>query len=69
MDQVFVFNMDEGLQRFPLPGMNTSNHPTVKGLTCATQRYPARELHVEKHGDRDAMVCYHKVGTPQGWET
>ena len=33
---------------------------------CATQRYPARELHVEKHGDRDSVVCYHKVGTLQG---
>ena len=32
------------------------------------QRYPARELHLEKHGDRDAMVCYHKVGTHQGWD-
>lgn len=31
----------------------------------AMQRYPARELHVEKHGDRDAMVCYHRVGTSQ----
>ena len=45
---------------------DTSNLPTFSLLTCATQRFPARELHVEKHGDRDAMVCYHRVGTPQG---
>ncbi|KAF8622425.1 hypothetical protein AX15_007009 [Amanita polypyramis BW_CC] len=29
------------------------------------QRFPPRELHVATHGDRDAMMCYHRVGTPQ----
>ena len=52
MDQVFVYYVDEGLQRFPSP---CKIHPTVSLLTCATQRgYHARELH------------HDRVGAPQG---
>jgi len=37
----------------------------IISLSRALQHYPARDLHTERHGDRDAMTCYHRVGTPQ----
>ena len=68
MDQVLDYNVDRGLKRFSLPGMMrflpTLNQAIVP-LPRALQRYPARDLQVEKHGDRDAMTCYHRIGTPQ----
>nr|QKM76213.1 prolyl oligopeptidase [Lepiota venenata] len=29
------------------------------------QRFPARDPNAERTADRDAMICYHRIGTPQ----
>ena len=57
VDQVFQL----WLQMFLSTGMiQPTTQPSV-----TTQHYPALELHMEKHGNRDTMVCYYRDGTPQ----